>query len=106
MIDVSYEWFVDQMLVKPVEGDKKNVVCLIIWRCVGTHGETTGTQSGEVEIKYDGVGDFVPYEELTKDIVFNWCWSTVVNKEDIETLVMEEISEKISPKIIALPMPW
>jgi hypothetical protein len=106
MIEVSYEWFIDQMLVKPVELGKQNIVCLVIWRCVGTHDEVTGTQFGTADIKYFESKDFVPYDQITKDMVLSWCWSSGVDKKIIESLIYEEISDKLEPKIIALQNPW
>jgi hypothetical protein len=106
MIDVSYEWFVDQMLVKKVAAEHKNVVCLIIWRCVGTQGETTGTQFGEVELANFGGGEFTPYEHLTQDQVLSWCFASGLDRAFVEAAVAEEIKDKLFPEIVALPNPW
>lgn len=106
MIDVSYEWFIDQILVKPVELDKQNVVCSLIWRCLGTHDEVTGTQFGTIEFKYSGVGEFTPYEQLTKNQVLSWCFANGLDRASVEAEVAEEIKDKLSPKIVALQNPW
>jgi hypothetical protein len=50
--------------------------------------------------------DFIPYDELTQEIVLNWIWNSGVSKEATEANVQQQIDNKINPPIVSPPLPW
>ena len=106
-------WLIERLLVKPTEGSLTDVVITADWRCNGT--EITG--SGDTEQTYSGTcygscsfappsGSFTPYEDLTQDQVFGWCYENGVDQSAIEANVSLQIENQINPPVVTLPLPW
>jgi hypothetical protein len=106
MIDVSYEWFVDQMFAIKNFDDHENFVFSVLWRCVGSSNEIAATQIGQTELPIFIGEIFTPYEQLTKEQVLSWCFANGIERASVEFEVAEEIKDKLFPKIVALPNPW
>ena len=106
MIDVSYEWFIDQMLaIKNLDGHE-NFVSSVLWRCVGSSDEVSVTQTCQTELPILVGESFTPYENLTQDQVLSWCFANGLDRAFVEAAVAEEIKDKLFPAIVALPNPW
>ncbi len=112
-MNISINWIIERLLVKPTEGTLTDVVITADWRCNGT--ETTGT--GDDEKTYSGTcygscsfqpptENFTPYEDLTQDQVLGWCFANGVDQTAIEANVTAQIENQINPPIIAPPLPW
>jgi hypothetical protein len=113
MTNISINWIIKQLLVKPTEGTLTDVVITADWRCNGT--ETIGT--GDEAKTYSGTcygstsfaapsGDFTPYPDLKPEQVLGWCFANGVNKTAIEANVTTQIENQINPPVIAPPLPW
>ena len=60
---------------------------------------------GSQSFSKDDVSDFIPYEELTYDIVCSWLDSTL----DVEALDLNldaQIENQVNPPVITLPLPF
>jgi hypothetical protein len=112
-MNISINWIIERLLVKPTEGDKTDVVITADWRCNGI--ETIGT--GDDAKTYSGTcygscsfappsGEFTPFPDLTQDQVLGWCFANGVDKSAIEANVTAQIENQINPPIIAPPLPW
>jgi len=112
-MNISINWIIERLLVKPTEGTLTDVVITADWRCNGI--ETIGT--GDDAKTYSGTcygsasfaapsGDFTPYPDLTQDQVLGWCFSNGVDKTAIEANVSLQIENQINPPVIAPPLPW
>ena len=56
-------------------------------------------------VKANNVNNFVPYEQLTYDIVCSWLNDTI----DVETLDLNldaQIETQVNPPIVVLPLPF
>jgi hypothetical protein len=112
-MNISINWIIERLLVKPTEGTLTDVVITADWRCNGT--ETTGT--GDDEKTYSGTcygsasfappsGSFTPYPDLTQEQVLGWCFANGVDQAAIEANVSAQIADQINPPVIAPPLPW
>ena len=112
-MNISINWIIERLLVKPTEGSLTDVVITADWRCNGT--ETTG--SGDTEKTYSGTcygscsfappsGSFTPYEDLTQQQVLDWCFANGVDQAAIEANVSLQIQNQINPPVVSLPLPW
>ena len=112
-MNISINWIIERLLVKPTEGTLTDVVITADWRCNGT--ETTGT--GDDAKTYSGTcygstsfappsENFTPYDQLTEAQVLGWCFANGVDQSAIEANVTAQIENQINPPIIAPPLPW
>jgi hypothetical protein len=49
---------------------------------------------------------FIPYQDLTLDIVLGWIWANGVDKAATEAAVQTQIDNLINPPVITPPLPW
>lgn len=49
---------------------------------------------------------FVSYDQLTSEQVLQWCYSSGVDKEDVEQALIKDIEAQKAPKEVELPLPW
>lgn len=88
------------------------VVVTAGWRCNGTDNSTgrlfSTTNYGSASFMEPPQGDpsFVPYANLTQDVVLGWCWSSGVNKAQIEEAVAQNLANLVNPPIVQPPLPW
>jgi hypothetical protein len=104
-MNISINWIIERLLVKPTEGDKTDVVITADWRCNGTQDQYSGTCYGSASFAPPS-GSFTPYPDLTEAQVLGWCWSNGVDKVAIEANVTLQIENQINPPVIAPPLPW
>lgn len=102
-------WKIEWMRGKPTFDQYQNVVIECGWNCTGTEtymsdtyiSSETGTSS------FLGISSsFTPYQDLTEQQVLEWVWNSGVNKQAVETTILRDISAKINPPVIDLPLPW
>lgn len=102
-------WIIEQLWVKPSEGDLDNVVVTAAWRCNGSQessGNTyTGTCYGTASFTADPE-DFTPFSDLTEEQVLAWVWAAGIDKDATEASVDQQIASAINPPIVVPPLPW
>lgn len=107
---ITYTWTVTSLKVKD-EGLNKNAVVQTYWKKVGTdENGNTGEFIGATPFTSSTMpaGDtFVPFEELTEEIVIGWIKDVVVG--DYEKHVNEKIANQIDQKVNLVQekaLPW
>jgi len=73
-----------------------------------TVGENTYSASsyGTCSFTYDASSpDFVPYDQLTEELVLGWCWNDGVDKVAVENSLAQNISEQKNPTV-ETGVPW
>jgi hypothetical protein len=76
------------------------------WRV--TEEETVGTGDDAVAYSASAYGtcsftpdasadDFVPYADLTEEVVLGWCWADGVDKDAVEASLTAKIEEQKNP---------
>ena len=104
-MNISINWIIERLLVKPTEGSLTDVVITADWRCNGSQDQYSGTCYGSASFAPPS-GSFTPYEDLTQDQVLGWCYANGVDQKAIEANVSAQINDQINPPIIAPPLPW
>ena len=104
-MNISINWIIERLLVKPTEGSLTDVVITADWRCNGTDGTYSGTCYGSASFAPPS-GSFTPYPDLTEQQVLGWCFSNGVDQSAIEANVTAQINDQINPPVIAPPLPW
>jgi hypothetical protein len=104
---ITYTWQITSLRTK-TEGDNLNAVVQTYWKKIGTdENGNSGTFEGATPFSAANVpvGEFIPFEELTEEMVLNWIKSVVVG--DYERHVNARIQDKIDSATIAQPeLPW
>lgn len=103
---MEYKWTISLLECYPQQGENQNVVFNAHWRCTATLEEFTESVYGTCGLQLNPDSDYIPYEDLTEDIVLSWIWSSGVDKIKYEELLSKQIDSKVNPTILAPPLPW
>lgn len=98
-------WLIEQLDVKPQEGQYTDVVITAHWRCNGVDGQYNATVYGTCSFTQPG-DPFIPYSDLTEQEVLGWCWANGVDKDATEANIQTQIEQQINPPVVVLPLPW
>lgn len=103
---MEINWVVLSLECKPdVDGKKDYVVCCY-WQCNGKDGEYSSSIYGTINFGVKEDESFTPYEDLTKEQVLGWVWSSGVDKDATEAAVAQQIQNQINQPIVSPPLPW
>lgn len=92
------------------QADPPEYVLTAGWICSGTEVANDQTYNASVystaSFPVQQGPTFIPYNELTEEIVLGWCWDNGVNKDATEAAVQQNIDLQINPVVIQPPLPW
>jgi hypothetical protein len=102
-------WFINQMDSLPTDGDLKDFVINVHWTrktsVIANGVEYFASVYGAQSFSKDDVANFIPYEDLTYDIVCGWLDASI----DVEALDLNldaQIENQVNPPIVVLPLPF
>lgn len=102
------DWNIIQLECYPTEDGEVDVVFTAHWDLTATDGEYSGRVYGSVGITHDAEAPFVPYAELTKEVVVGWV-KEALGTETVaahEAAVTQQIEDQKNPKVITPALPW
>lgn len=68
------------------------------WRVTQEDGDRSASAYGTCSFTPDAsADDFVPYADLTEEVVLGWCWADGVDKDAIEASLTANIEEQKNP---------
>lgn len=102
---VKYEWIVIGLATETIN-NQENYVVVADFNVVGTEGECTSKVTGTQTFAVGGEV-FVPYEDLTNDLVVTWI-KNLVNVEEIYAFIDADLYAQQNPPVqpINTPLPW
>jgi len=74
------------------------VVTAINWVCTGTDGLVTSSSSGTVQLGSPNPAEFVPYDQITQEMAFNWV-SQSISVSGVESAIAAQIKQISAPQI-------
>ncbi len=104
---MEYTWKISGMRASDAAELKKAIIS-VSWCKIGTDengltGEFYGVNEFKVtEISPDG---FVPYEELTEEIVIGWVKDKIFDTEYVNRMIAQQIEKKKSAEYV-VDLPW
>ena len=106
----NYKWVVSSLDSYPKDAEGlTDVICVIHWRYQAEETQADKTYFAEVygtlSVASPDPADFVPYEQVTYEMVCSWLESGLNTESLIENLE-SQIADQINPKIISLPLPF
>lgn len=111
--DIVFDFSVDNFLAYPNFENYQNVVFKMIWKLIATYTDSESkVYSCEYvsisDINTNNIIDFVPFENLTKEIVKKWI-DELPDINDMKNNMVRQINEKVNPpppSIIPLSPPF
>jgi hypothetical protein len=113
-MDITYEWNFNPLQSYPTASDQNDVVFMVHWQLYGSTGsieESTyydGGIIGTQDVVYVSGSDFIPFNDLTKDIVYGWVTGSM-GQDRVDSLyanIESQIQDKITPKVMTQQPPW
>ena len=102
---IKYEWIVIGLATETIN-TQENYVVVADFNVVGTEGEYTSKVTGTQTFAVGGEV-FVPYEDLTNDLVVTWI-KNLVNVEEIYAFIDADLYAQQNPPLqpTNTPLPW
>jgi hypothetical protein len=105
----NYNWTVTQLYTQTIEGMADYVVTAS-YNTTGIDGEFTASLSGTTQFSTADVTEFIPYEDLTEEIVIGWIKESLGENGiiSIEACIQGQIDSEINPPVSPenTPLPW
>jgi len=105
----TYTWNVTALYTETIDGEQ-NYVVIANYEVVGVDGEYTASLSNIARFNTESVSPFVPYEDLTNDIVIGWIQDElgVDGVSNLEACIQGQIDRQISPPVTPQSqlLPW
>lgn len=100
-------WTITQMQVYPNEAGMTDFVCSAAWNVSDTDGLYSGSLNGSTAFKLDPDSTFIPYDQLTQDIVLGWVFASLgeEGKATAEADVAAQIAYAAT-QVQNAPLPW
>jgi hypothetical protein len=107
-LDINYTWNFNPLEAYPTASGETNVVFNVHWQLYGSTGSYQSSVIGVQSVTYETGSVFVPFNELTYDIVYNWMTASMgtSSMQNYETIVTQQIQNQINPPILIEQAPW
>lgn len=105
-MDITYEWKIENLQTFFNENNLQ-VVFMACWKVTGTNGTQSSAIYGMQTIKFDETKPFVPYENLTEQLVIDWVKENMGEKvEQCEKDIVSQIKNQLNPLPNQNKLPW
>lgn len=101
---ITYDWNCKTVDVHPQEDEQTDVVYNVHWIVTGVDGDYSATNIGTQVVPLSEGGAFIPFEELTNEIVVEWTKEAMGEETvaSIETSIANQIQDLINPKSLTM----
>ena len=104
----QFTWTIDQMFT--LQTPDPDYVVNVIWTLTGVDGEFTASIGGNTVFNSNQSSQFIPYNELTQDIVIGWVQASLGADgiANFEANVNGQIASMQNPPVSPqnTPLPW
>ena len=105
----NYTWVVTTLFTETIENEQ-NYVVTAYYDVIGVDGIYTASSSNVARFSTASVSTFIPYEDLTNEIVVGWIQNNlgVDGVSNIEASIQGQIDSQINPPVSPqnTPLPW
>ena len=101
---ITYDWICKTVDVHPQEDEQTDVVYNVHWIVTGVDGDYSATNIGTQVVPLSEGGAFIPFEDLTNEIVVEWTKEAMGEETvaSIETSIANQIQDLINPKSLTM----
>ena len=105
---INYTWNFNPLEAYPTASGETNVVFNVHWQLYGSTGSYQSSVIGVQGVTYETGSTFIPFEELTYDIVYNWMTASMgtASMQNYEASVTQKIENQINPPVLIEQAPW
>ena len=105
----QYTWEVTSLYTETIDGETDYVV-IANYTVVGVDGDYTASLSNIARFSTESVSPFVPYADLTNEIVTAWIQQELGpdGVSNLEACIQGQINSQINPPTVPVntPLPW
>ena len=105
----NYTWAVTALYTQTI-ADEQDYVVIANYEVIGVDGEYTASISNIARFSTESVETFIPYADLTNDIVIGWIQEElgVDGVSNLEACIQGQIDSQINPPVVPqnTPLPW
>lgn len=105
----TFTWAVTALYTETIAGEQ-NYVVIANYEVVGVDGTYSASLSNIARFSTASVSPFIPYEDLTNDIVIGWIQAElgVDGVANLEACIQGQIDSQINPPVVPqnTPLPW
>ncbi len=96
---ITYDWNCKTVDVHPQEEGQTDVVYNVHWIVTGADGDYSATNIGTQIVPLSEGGTFIPFEDLTNEIVVEWTKEAMGEEQvaSIEASIASQIEALINP---------
>ena len=98
---ITYDWNCKTVDVHPQEEGETNVVYNVHWIVTGVDGDYSATNIGTQVVPLDPESTFIPFEDLTNEIVVGWTKEAMGEEQvaSIEASIAGQIEDQKKPNV-------
>jgi hypothetical protein len=111
-MDITYNWNFNPLESYPTASGETDVVFLVHWQLYGTTGSYVASSIGTQTVgPFESGSTFIPFNELTKDIVYDWVTSSMEAQSSgsvdrLYASLATNIEYQINPPVLVQQAPW
>jgi hypothetical protein len=102
---ITYDWSFSQFDTAPSKDGLTDVVVVVHWRLTAIDGEYVDSSYGTVTMPDPNPADYVPYDQITKDLTIEWV-SGILDVPAIEANLALRIEQQKSPPVVPMVPPF
>ena len=101
---ITYDWNCKTVDVHPQEEGQTDVVYNVHWIVTGVDGDYSATNIGTQVVPLDPESTFIPFEDLTNEIVVGWTKEAMGEEQvaSIEASIAGQIEALINPTSVTM----
>jgi hypothetical protein len=107
-MEFTYNWNFNPLESYPTASGQTDVVFQVHWQAKVTTGSYEANTIGTQPVNYNSESVFIPFNELTFDIVYGWVTSSMGEERynSIITSLTQQIENQINPPVLIQQAPW
>jgi hypothetical protein len=96
----NFTWLVKTLWTQTIDGEQ-NYVVIASYDVTGVDGAYTASLSNTAQFSTSSVSPFIPYDQLTNDIVVGWIQQELGENgvNSIEACIQGQIDSQINPPV-------
>ena len=105
---INYFWTINPLECYPTSSAGNDYVFIAHWQLHAETGSYQAQSIGTQSISGSGEGNFIPFEELTLEVVQGWVESAMGTEQvdNMKTNLAQQIENQINPPTVTLQSPW
>jgi hypothetical protein len=107
-VEIEYNWSIKSLECYPEKDGFTDVVFNVYWCLSGDDSNNKAQISCQSSISLDKHSTYIPFEDLTEEIIVNWVIETLGEDEveKFKLMVNNQLLKKANPVVMTKRPPW